>query len=92
MTAPLTLLCAFLPAGRAMALIKNMGGKVAKKYDLGVIELAPPGTVPNRPGLTFFDWTWVFDCHTEGKSRSHSPDLPCHTAPQTVGLWVRGGE
>ena len=52
---------------RAMALIQKMGGKVAKKYDLGVIELAPPGTVPNRPGLTFIDWTWVFDCHGEGE-------------------------
>lgn len=51
---------------RAMELIRNMGGKVSKKYDVGVIELAPPGTTPQRPGLTFFDWTWVFDCHGEG--------------------------
>jgi hypothetical protein len=51
---------------RAMSLIENMGGLVAKKYGEAVIELAPPGTQALRPGVKFYDWTWVFDCHGEG--------------------------
>ena len=53
------------PPNRAMALIRKMGGIVAKKYGEGVIELAPPGTTAVRPGVTFYSWTWVFDCHGE---------------------------
>jgi hypothetical protein len=79
---------------RAMSLITNMGGKVSKKYDLGVVELAPPGTKPIRPGLTFFDWTWVFDCHGEGAfvllRHSSVPADPCaqHEAAERLLLRV----
>eukprot|EP01043_Picozoa_sp_COSAG02_P042581 COSAG02_NODE_3629_length_6450_cov_3.065816_4_plen_107_part_01 len=74
-----------------MALIKNMGGKVSKKYDLGVGELAPPGTMPIRPGLTFFDWTWVFDCHGEGACRRDTPNCRsmCCEAAERVCVRLR---
>ena len=53
-----------------MSLIENMGGLVAKKYGEAVIELAPPGTQALRPGVKFYDWTWVFDCHGEGARKA----------------------
>ena len=82
---------------RAMALIKNMGGVVSKKYDSGVVELAPPGTIPNRPGLTFFDWTWVFDCHGEGILKEREEYAMRMKAPnsakrKSVGGAVGGGK
>ena len=52
---------------RAMALVAKMGGKVAKKYEVDVINMVPPGTEGSgRPGLLVYEYTYLFDCHGEG--------------------------
>ena len=58
---------AHFPVRRAMALVAKMGGKVAKKYEVDVINMVPPGTEGSgRPGLIVYDYTYLFDCHGEG--------------------------
>ena len=62
---------------RAMALVAKMGGEVAKKYEVGVINMVPPGTEGSgRPGLIVYDYTYLFDCHGEGAMLACRPTAP----------------
>ena len=62
---------------RAMALVAKMGGKVAKKYEVDVINMVPPGTEGSgRPGLIVYDYTYLFDCHGEGAMLACRPAAP----------------
>ena len=62
---------------RAMALVAKMGGKVAKKYEVDVINMVPPGTEGSgRPGLIVYDYTYLFDCHGEGAMLACRPTAP----------------
>ena len=61
-----------------MALVTKMGGKVAKKYEVDVIHMVPPGAAGSgRPGLLAYDWTYLFDCHGEGENASPPAAAPC---------------
>ena len=55
-----------------------MGGKVAKKYEVDVIHMVPPGAAGSgRAGLLAYDWTYLFDCHGEGETASPPAATPC---------------
>ena len=51
--------------------------KVAKKYEVDVINMVPPGTEGSgRPGLLVYEYTYLFDCHGEGAMIACRPGAP----------------